>query len=364
MGLVKRTYVDGETVITADNLNDIQDEIIQNASDISTKGTYSKPSGGIPSTDMTTEVQTSLGKADSAYQKPSGGIPSTDLASGVQTSLGKADTAYQKPSGGIPSTDLASAVQTSLGKADTALQSSDIDNTLTVSGKAADAKKTGDEISGVKNTLDILEDEVIISDTQPTEPNNKLWVKESSSSDGISIPTMDDIDDIEDDIGTIENTLNQLDADKAEKTDLVGNIILSGVNTTGQTITKGTYFYNNGELVRAIADISGSPAGTITAQNTETVTAGGLNDLKNSIIIETQEIDVSGYDGTLRESYVTATLKAGYKGYVLMLEPSTYNSTYYIRYYGGMNQVNGKIYFEHNLSSYVTKMMVTILWMK
>ena len=30
---------------------------------------------------------------------------------------------YSKPSGGIPKTDLASAVQTSLGKADTALQS-------------------------------------------------------------------------------------------------------------------------------------------------------------------------------------------------------------------------------------------------
>lgn len=67
------------------------------------------------------------------YSKPSGGIPKTDLASAVQTSLGKADTAlqsytekytgtYSKPSGGIPKTDLASAVQTSLGKADTALQ--------------------------------------------------------------------------------------------------------------------------------------------------------------------------------------------------------------------------------------------------
>ena len=48
---------------------------------------YTKPSGGIPSTDMTSEVQTSLGKADSAYQKPSGGIPSTDLASGVIPSV-------------------------------------------------------------------------------------------------------------------------------------------------------------------------------------------------------------------------------------------------------------------------------------
>lgn len=44
------------------------------------------------------------------YSKPSGGIPKTDLASGVQTSLGLADTAYQKPSGGIPASDLASGV--------------------------------------------------------------------------------------------------------------------------------------------------------------------------------------------------------------------------------------------------------------
>lgn len=73
-------------------------------------GTYSKPSGGIPSTDLASAVQTSLGKADTAYQKPSSGIPSSDMASGVQTSLGKADTAYQKPSGGIPASDLANGV--------------------------------------------------------------------------------------------------------------------------------------------------------------------------------------------------------------------------------------------------------------
>ena len=85
-------------------------------------GYYTKPSGGIPKTDLASEVQTSLGKADTAYQKDSGGIPSTDMTTVVQTSLGKADTAYQKPSGGIPSSDMATAVQTSLGKADTAYQ--------------------------------------------------------------------------------------------------------------------------------------------------------------------------------------------------------------------------------------------------
>lgn len=37
--------------------------------------------------------------ADAKYTKPSGGIPKTDLASAVQTSLGKADTAIQDISG-------------------------------------------------------------------------------------------------------------------------------------------------------------------------------------------------------------------------------------------------------------------------
>ena len=65
-------------------------------------GTYSKPSSGIPSSDMASAVQTSLGKADTAYQKPGSGIPKTDLASGVQSSLDLADTAVQcRPSGEV-----------------------------------------------------------------------------------------------------------------------------------------------------------------------------------------------------------------------------------------------------------------------
>lgn len=118
------------------SVNNKTGAVTLNASDVGA-GTYSKPSGGIPSTDMSSEVQTSLGKADTAlqtapvtsvntktgavvltpsdigagtYSKPSGGIPKTDLASGVQSSLDAADTAYQKPSGGIPASDLASGV--------------------------------------------------------------------------------------------------------------------------------------------------------------------------------------------------------------------------------------------------------------
>ena len=57
-----------------------------------TLGSYSKPSGGIPSSDMASAVQTSLGKADTAYQKPSGGIPAADIASGVIPSVPSAST--------------------------------------------------------------------------------------------------------------------------------------------------------------------------------------------------------------------------------------------------------------------------------
>lgn len=47
-------------------------------------------------------------------------VTKAKLADDVQTSLGKADTAYQKPADGIAKADLAADVQTSLGKADAA----------------------------------------------------------------------------------------------------------------------------------------------------------------------------------------------------------------------------------------------------
>ena len=106
-------------------------------------GFYTKPQTGIPSSDMSSGVQTSLEKAESAYQKPNSGIPASDIESGVipdvsgfytkpQTGIPASDIAegvipdvsgfYTKPSGGIPSSDMSSAVQSSLGKADSAYQ--------------------------------------------------------------------------------------------------------------------------------------------------------------------------------------------------------------------------------------------------
>ena len=79
-------------------------------------------------------------QVNAKYTKPSSGIPESDLSADVQTSLGKADTAYQKPSTGIPESDLASAVQTSLGKADTALQSVPLATSSAIGGVKPVAK--------------------------------------------------------------------------------------------------------------------------------------------------------------------------------------------------------------------------------
>lgn len=53
----------------------------------------------------------------------------SDLAT-IRSGAEAGATAYQKPSTGIPDTDLSSAVQASLGKADTAIQSTDLTNAL------------------------------------------------------------------------------------------------------------------------------------------------------------------------------------------------------------------------------------------
>lgn len=88
--------------ISATNVQDALEELDSDK--------YSVPSGGIPKTDMTSDVQGSLASADSAYQLPASGIPKAHLNSAVQTSLGKADSAYQWPENGIPMMDLSSGV--------------------------------------------------------------------------------------------------------------------------------------------------------------------------------------------------------------------------------------------------------------
>ena len=88
---------------------------------------YDKPTGGIPKSDLASAVQTSLNKADTALQEHQDISALTNHVANNDIHVTAVDKTawnakYNKPSGGIPKTDLASDVQTSLGKADSALQ--------------------------------------------------------------------------------------------------------------------------------------------------------------------------------------------------------------------------------------------------
>lgn len=208
-------YVDGVTSNIQEQLN--------------AKGTYSKPSGGIPKTDLASAVQTSLGKADTALQSftesdptvPSHvkSITTTDisnwnnkLSSAPVTSVNgqtgavtltipsavtestvagwgftKNTGTYSKPSGGIPKTDLASAVQTSLGLADSALQS-ESDPVFTASAAHSITTTNISNWNGVVTTIagygDIVthnasefQTKITVSSSQPSGGSNgDIWI--------------------------------------------------------------------------------------------------------------------------------------------------------------------------------------------
>lgn len=151
------------------------------ASDITNwNGKYTKPSGGVPVSDLNSTAQSRLmptggstgqvltkksgSNYDLQWTTPSGGGGAVDSVNGktgavvldaedvgalsdqtvipTKTSDLTNDSGfgtYSKPSGGIPKSDLASDVQTSLGKADTALQSAPV---TSVNGQTGDVTVT------------------------------------------------------------------------------------------------------------------------------------------------------------------------------------------------------------------------------
>lgn len=68
--------------------------------------------------------------------------------------------------------------------------------------------------------------------------------------------------------------------DKADKTDLTSTIATGAINTTGAPITDGTYFYKDGVMSRAIADIAENATFTLNT-NYENVQTGALNDISS-----------------------------------------------------------------------------------
>lgn len=154
----------GDVVITAADLGALTAELDPvfgasaaagiTSSDITAwNGKYTKPSGGVPVSDLNSTAQSRLmptggstgqvlakksnSNYDTEWVNQSGGggavdsvngktgtvvLDASDVGALPDTTTASDLGAYVKPTGGIPKEDLASAVQASLGKADTALQ--------------------------------------------------------------------------------------------------------------------------------------------------------------------------------------------------------------------------------------------------
>ena len=141
------------TVATTGSYDDLEDKPTA-----SSLGAYVLPSGGIPSSDLSSAVQTSLGKADTALQ--SAPVTSVNGQTGAVTvsvpsalsDLTNDIGAYTMPSGGIPLSDLASAVRTSLGKADTALQSAPVTSVNGATGAVTGLQTTSNLVTSVSSS--------------------------------------------------------------------------------------------------------------------------------------------------------------------------------------------------------------------
>ena len=131
---------------------------------------YTKPETGIPASDLTSDVQASLTKANSALQE--------SALSGYATTS-QVNAKYTKPATGIPETDLSADVQGALTKANSSISGVKVNGTqVTVTDGVADI---GTVITA-HQSLDGKQDK--LSDTQLKAVNSGITSDKVSTYDG------------------------------------------------------------------------------------------------------------------------------------------------------------------------------------
>lgn len=178
------------------------------------------------------------------------------------------------------------------------------------------------------NVADELASFIIISDDQPTEDSNKIWIAETTSPFGVQIPTMDDHN-------ALGNTLNHLEDGLA--------IIVNG-DTCSTAVPVGGYAYiknNTHGLVEGLYTNTSASAfptsgGTATSSVFTPVSGGGLNRLKNSIdmFIKHQKITISA-TGSFGEAIISEGVTGLNEAYdIILYAYVSTKSNWLVRPYG------------------------------
>ena len=155
---------------------------------------------------------------------------------------------------------------------------------------SASTQKAEDSEAWAKGTRD---GEPVPATDETYHNNAKYWAEQASSAaagvrtwngrSGSVLPVAGDYSASQITYG-LSNVGDALDA-TAQKTDLTSIVATGSTNATGSTISSGKYFYLNGTLVKAKADIANGSSFTLNT-NYEVVTAGGLNDLEGDVLWE------------------------------------------------------------------------------
>lgn len=93
----------------------------------------------------------------------------------------------------------------------------------------------------------------------------------------------------------------------ANKTDISSIILTGTTNTSGSTITAGTWFYLNGEIVKAKVDIASNATFTLNTNYEKKTIGAELAELNSNSMIRTITATTSG-EGIIQVSDIT-----GYK---------------------------------------------------
>lgn len=149
--LTNKPQINNVTLSGNKSLSDIG---AASAADVAEK--YTKPSSGIPASDLSSAVQTSLGKADTALQ--SAPVTSVNGQTGAVTIDAQDVGAYVKPVTGIPASDMASGVIPNVP-----VQDVQVAGTSVLSNGIANVPMASANVPGV-----VISGSVSVSGTTPT----------------------------------------------------------------------------------------------------------------------------------------------------------------------------------------------------
>lgn len=301
-------------------------------------GTYSKPSTGIPKTDLASAVQTSLGKADTALQsftETDPTVPAWAKASSkpsyTASEVGALANTVTHLSGDVPTTRKVNGKALS---ADITLTASDVgaDASGSASSALASAKSyTDTEIANLvgtaPETMDTLEEvaQAIKDHQDVTDALNAAIGNKVDKVSGKGLSTNDLTNTLKSNYDSAythsQSTHARTDATKVEKSSTNGNIKINGTETTVYTHPSGTNPHGTTK-----SDVGLGNVGNFKAVST--VANQGLSDTEKSNARANIGAGTSSFSGSYNDLTNKPTIPSVGNGTVTIKQAGTSKGTF------------------------------------